>query len=665
MTKRQFVIGVILLVLLSSLVGFFNYKDSNDFDKIRNIYHYKNVTIEELNTYIEEKELLAYNYDPVSNFITGTLTENAKTKYGIAQGNNGKVMIGDVLELIEDGELTNTAVIDKVDKSIEVYKNSYKSSFSTTLIAGLALMYIMHIFLRRADRNTKDYGYNAVKAGYSSEQNDIEVEEKTGTKLEDVKGHDEIKDDIAFIIKMVKNPEKYEKVGAKVPKGVLLFGPPGTGKTMIAKAIANEVGIPFYAAGGSDFVEKYVGVGAKRVRELFKEAKKQDKAIIYIDEIDAIGRKRGDNDNDERTSTLNALLMEMDGFDKSDNILVIASTNRVDVLDDALLRPGRFDKHIAVNPPDLKGRLDILKLYAKNKRLDKDVDMKYIAKITRGFSGADLANLLNEAAMLTAFRDKDKTAMLEIDDAYYKIVTKGDKKKDFDRSVKDTEITAWHEAGHAIVSWILAKQRVNKVTIIPSTSGAGGITLMEPKEGDYYSKKDLENMVKICYGGRAAEYLLLGNEDSITTGASNDIEKATNIIMSMLGSYGMCDKFGLLNLEKMRGLNQEYLLTEAREFSNKLYKETIDFLSENYELLKEMSEVLISKETLDEAEVEFIVNKYTNPTANSNIIITEFVEEEEVQEDSKKNVLKKLIPDKLVPGVFKSDNSKSDNAKSE
>jgi len=277
--------------------------------------------------------------------------------------------------------------------------------------------------------------------------------------------------------------------------------------------------------------------------------------------------------------------------------------------------------------------------------------------MTRGFSGADLANLLNEAAMLTAFRDKDKTSMQEIDDALYRILTKGDKKKSFDRSQDDTELTAWHEAGHAIVSKLVTKQIVNKVTIIPSTSGAGGITFMEPKEGSYYSKEDLENMVKVSYGGRAAEYILLRDESKVTTGASNDIKKATNIIMAMLGSYGMSEKFGLLNLEKMSGLNQEYVLKEAKEVSNKLYKETIGFLEENYDLLKEMAEILIKKETLDEEEVDALILKHSsNQVIEDNIKIPNFTDTNDPSQEKKKRGISQLIPDKLIPDLIKRDN---------
>lgn len=321
--------------------------------------------------------------------------------------------------------------METINNAEKLYLRKPTYDFISTALTVLLSSAIYLKIIKPIIINPNTTPSSSSKTTYTSQNKDEELKEKADlVKLNDVKGHDEIKEDLEFLIKFLRNPKKYEKLGARMPKGVLLFGPPGTGKTMIAKAMANEVGIPFIATAGSDFIEKYVGVGAKRVREIFAEAKKHEKAIIYIDEIDAIGKKRGgDSDNDERINTLNALLIEMDGFKDSSGIMVIASTNRLDILDDALLRPGRFDKHIAVNPPDYQGRLDILKLYAKNKRLDKGVSLERIASITRGFTGADLANLLNEAAMLTAFRDKDKTTMEEIDDALYRILTKGDKKK--------------------------------------------------------------------------------------------------------------------------------------------------------------------------------------------------------------------------------------------
>lgn len=640
----------LVVILISGTSNYNNYLYVQDINNVRLSSHIEFIDIEQFNTFLEEKELTAIHYDVEKDIISGSLLETAQIKYGITS--SGFVYLGNVTKLVEDGKLSNESILDKIETSTNNYKGKPKNNFITTTTMTIIMAILCILMFNRKGRGAET---KSMQITTSNIKKETDVESIKGVKMNDVKGHDEIRADLEFLIKFLKNPEKYEKLGAKVPKGVLLFGPPGTGKTMIAKAIANEAGIPFIATGGSDFVEKYVGVGAQRVRDVFKEAKNHPKAIIYIDEIDAVGKKRGgDNDNDERTGTLNALLMEMDGFKDSENILVIASTNRIDILDDALLRPGRFDKHISVNPPDYKGRLDILKLYAKNKKLDKDVRLDKIATVTRGFSGAELANLLNEAAMLTAFREKSKTTMLEVDDAFYKIVTKGDKKSSFDRSIEDTLLTAWHEAGHAIVSKMLANQKVNKVTIIPSTSGAGGITLMEPKEGNYYSKEDLENMVKVSYGGRAAEYLLLKDEKKVTTGASNDIEKATNIIMSMLGSYGMSEKFGLLNLEKMRGLNQEYVLTEAKEISNKLYRETIDFLKENYDLLKEMSEFLVQKETIEEEDVDALILKYTNPEEIPTIIIPDFNDNTE-EEEKKKNVFTKLIPDKLLPEKLKSD----------
>ena len=609
--KIVLIIGSIVILISGLLTLYATINAPSRLETLRRNSSMEFISLDEFKTFVTEKELTSLEYDVEKDILTGILKEEAKIKYGIT--GSGRVALTNISKLIEENQIINEVVLETINEAEKIYLSKPINHFATTVVSVI-LFSVIYLILFRPIRNNSIASPSASNKGsYTSSNKNEEFKEKVeSVKLSDVKGHDEIKEDLEFLIKLLKNPKRYEKLGARVPKGVLLFGPPGTGKTMIAKAMANEVGIPFIATGGSDFVEKYVGVGAKRVREIFAEAKKHEKAIIYIDEIDAIGRKRsGDNDNDERINTLNALLIEMDGFRDSSGIMVIASTNRLDILDEALLRPGRFDKHIAVNPPDYKGRLDILKLYAKNKRLDKDVSLEKIAAMTRGFSGADLANLLNEAAMLTAFRDKDKTTMQEIDDAFYRILTKGDKKKSFQRSEDDTKLTAWHEAGHAIVSKLIAKQKVNKVTIIPSTSGAGGITLMEPKEGSYYSKEGLENMVKVSYGGRAAEYILLGDENKVTTGASNDIEKATSIIMAMLGSYGMSEKFGLLNLERMGGLNQEYVLAEAKEISNKLYQETIDFLEEHYDLLKEMADILIKKETLDEEEVDALILKHT------------------------------------------------------
>ncbi|MFY9613037.1 MAG: AAA family ATPase [Tissierellaceae bacterium] len=656
-TKVVLIIAAIIILISGIAAIYSSTKGEDRLETLRKTSHLTFVSVDEFRAFMAEKEVTALFYDIENDYLVGSLIDEAKMKYGI--GGSGRVALGNISKLVEDEQITNEVVLETIKDTQDVYLSEPINRFISVVVVVilLSMVYFGFILPRRnkADEKTPTQHNKAHNVQETKEEVKPEVEL---VKMDDVKGHNEIKEDLEFLIKFLKNPKRYEKLGAKAPKGVLLFGPPGTGKTMIAKAMANEVGIPFIATGGSDFVEKYVGVGAKRVREIFEEAKGHEKAIIYIDEIDAIGKKRGgEYDNDERINTLNALLIEMDGFKDSSGIMVIASTNRLDILDEALMRPGRFDKHIAVNPPDYQGRLDILKLYAKDKKLDKEVRLDKVATITRGFSGADLANLLNEAAMITAFRDKDKTTMQEIDDALFRILTKGDKKKSFERSHDDTELTAWHEAGHAIVSKLIANQKVNKVTIIPSTSGAGGVTFMEPKEGNYYSKEDLENMVKVSYGGRAAEYILLRDENKITTGASNDIEKATNIIMAMLGSYGMSEKFGLLNLQNMRGLNQEYILTEAKDISNKLYRETIDYLEEHYDLLEEMSNLLIEKETLDEEEVDALILKHTSgEEVKTNIIVPNFKDNNEESKNSKRIGLPKLIPERLIPDLMKSDN---------
>lgn len=658
-TRIVLIIATIVILLSGLFAVYSNFTAKDRLSKLRKDSSLYFVSLNEFNNYINEKEITVLNYDLEKDIITGILKEEAKIKHGITD--YSLIALGNISKLVSENQITNEAILKTISNAEKTYMEKpvkyFISTIIITILSSLVYLVIVRPVMINFNSNNSFTKETKVKIEEAKEK-----KKENAVKLSDIKGHDEIMEDLIFLIKFLKNPKKYEKLGAKMPKGVLLFGPPGTGKTMIAKALANEAGIPFIATGGSDFVEKYVGVGAKRVREIFAEAKKHEKAIIYIDEIDAIGKKRsGEYDNDERTNTLNALLIEMDGFKDSSGILVIASTNRLDILDEALLRPGRFDKHIAVNPPDYRGRLEILKFYAKDKRLDKSVNLEKIAAITRGFSGADLANLLNEAAILTAFRDKDKTTMQEIDDALFRILTKGDKKKSYERTQDDTELTAWHEAGHAIVSKLVAKQKVNKVTIVPSTSGAGGITFMEPKEGNYYSKEDLENIIKVCYAGRAAEYILLKDENKVTTGASNDIERATSIIMAMIGSYGMSEKFGLLNLQNIKGFNQEHLLSEAKEISNKLYRETIDFLEENYDILKEMAEMLIEKETLDEDEVDSLINKYTgNKIIGNKINIPVFSDENDELKEKKKLSLNKLIPEKFVP-----DKSKKENLASE
>ena len=433
---------------------------------------------------------------------------------------------------------------------------------------------------------------------------DSSVDKIKKVTFDDVQGIDELKPDLYRLVDCLKNPKKYQELGARMPKGLILYGPPGTGKTLIAKALAGEAGVPFHSACGSDFVEKYVGVGAQRVRELYKQARKSAPCIVFIDEIDAVGGGRGDSNNSEKDQTINALLAELDGFKGSDNILTICATNRLDILDPALMRAGRFDLKLAVGLPDKEGREAILKLHSKNKKLAKEIDISHIAKQTVGFSGAELEALMNESALIAASSDKKSIDNEDVENAFFKIIMQGNKKKNKKEDDKQLELIAWHESGHTLVTKLLTKTGVPTVTIIGSTSGAGGVTFMSPEEEKLSSKKDLKNEIKISYGGRAAEEILLGNSDEITTGASADIRSATQVIKSYISNYGMGNK-GLLDVKQLT--SQYDILEEATELSNSLYKETLDFLKENIDKLRALAETLLEKETLYEDEIDVIL----------------------------------------------------------
>lgn len=426
-------------------------------------------------------------------------------------------------------------------------------------------------------------------------------------KFSDVEGIEELKADITRLVDCLKNPGKYESIGARPPKGVILYGPPGTGKTLIAKAIAGEAGVPFFSEVGSNFVEMYVGVGAKRVRELYKKARKSAPCIVFIDEIDAVASQRGNDTNSERDQTINALLAELDGFNSSKNIITICATNRLDMLDSAFKRAGRFDLKLAVGLPDKKGRTRILEIHSKDKKLSDEIDLEVIANKTSGFSGAELEALLNESALVAVGKNKAEIDYEDIDDAFFKIVMQGNKKKR-DKITKMNRIVAWHEAGHTLVTKLLTEDTVSSVTIIGSSSGAGGVTFRTPKDDDMLqSKKYLEDNIKIMYGGRAAEEIFFKDPNSITTGASQDIKQATSIIKDYLSLYGMGDK-GMIDLSQFE---REFknVIDEASALSKKLYEETVSLLKENYSLLKTLAETLLKEETLDEIQINKIVEK--------------------------------------------------------
>ncbi len=453
------------------------------------------------------------------------------------------------------------------------------------------------------------------------------LDSKVKTTFNDVAGIDEEKKELEEIVDFLKNGEKYMKLGAKIPKGVLLVGPPGTGKTLMAKAVAGEASVPFFSISGSDFVEMFVGVGASRVRDLFEQAKKHQPCIIFIDEIDAVGRQRGaglGGGHDEREQTLNQLLVEMDGFDVNTNIIVIAATNRPDILDNALLRPGRFDRQIYINAPDVKGREQILEVHAKNKKLDKDVDLKILAKRTPGFTGADLQNLLNESALLAARNGEDKITMADIDCSIDRVIA-GVEKRSKVLTDADKELTSYHEVGHALIDKLLPDaNELHKVSIIPRGM-ALGVTWTRPKdESVHVSKAKLLAKIAVSLGGRAAEEIVYG-KDNVSTGASQDLINVTDIARKMVTAWGMSEKLGPMAYGKNQenvfmgrdfGHQRDYSDQVAFEIDEEIkniveerYELAKRLLTENRDMLEEIAKELLEKETIDDKEFEEIMDR--------------------------------------------------------
>lgn len=444
-------------------------------------------------------------------------------------------------------------------------------------------------------------------------------DDRIKTTFADVAGADESKQELEEVVEFLKHPKKFNDLGARIPKGVLLFGPPGTGKTLLAKAVAGEAGVPFFSISGSDFVEMFVGVGASRVRDMFEQAKKNAPCIVFIDEIDAVGRQRGaglGGGHDEREQTLNQLLVEMDGFGVNEGIIIIAATNRPDILDPALLRPGRFDRQIVVDKPDVKGRAEILKVHVKGKPVEKEADLDSLARGTPGFTGADLSNLVNEAALLSARRNKKRIGMMELEESIERVIAGPERKS---RVISDNEkkLTAYHEAGHALVGLLLKNtDPVHKVSIIPR-GGAGGYTLMRPKEDRYYAtRSELLDKIKGLLGGRVAEALIL---DEISTGAQNDLERATSIARKMICEYGMSEKLGPITFGRRQdqvflgrdlGRDKDYseevafaIDNEVSTFIEDAYAEAEKLLKDNIDKLHLIAQTLLEKETLEAEDI--------------------------------------------------------------
>lgn len=514
---------------------------------------------------------------------------------------------------VADDELVPTLKKAKTSegKSIEI-KAAIPDNTSTwifnilSFIVPLILLWVLLAFVSK-----KMGGSMGMGVGKSTAK--VYVEKSTGVNFKDVAGQDEAKESLQEVVDFLHNPKRYTDIGAKLPKGALLVGPPGTGKTLLAKAVAGEAGVPFFSLAGSDFVEMFVGVGASRVRDLFKEAQKMAPCIIFIDEIDAIGKSRDSrygSGNDEREQTLNQLLAEMDGFDTSKGLLILAATNRPEVLDKALLRPGRFDRRIIVDKPDLKGRLETLKVHSKDVKMDESVDLDALALATAGLVGSDLANMINEAAINAVKNGRQLVNQADLFEAFELVAVGGKEKKDRVMSDKERKIVSYHEVGHALVSALQKNtEPVQKITIVPRTMGALGYTLQTPEEEKYLETKD-ELLAKITtyMAGRAAEVLVF---NSVTSGAANDIENATKIARAMVTMYGMSDKFGMMCLATVQNQYLEggaglicgentasQIDDEVLSIINSSYAEAMKLLDENREILDSISDYLYEKETI-------------------------------------------------------------------
>ena len=522
------------------------------------------------------------------------------------------VLMGSFLELLDT---------KGVHYKFVVKQNSYLMQLLINLIIPFGIIFLMYFFLFRK-MGGGGGGMGSIFNVGSSRAKVVE-EGKIKTRFTDVAGVDEAKDELVEVVDFLKQPKKYTDIGGKIPKGVLLVGDPGTGKTLLARAVAGEAGVPFFSISGSDFVEMFVGVGASRVRDLFKQAREKAPCIIFIDEIDALAKSRanGFSSNDEREQTLNQLLVEMDGFDNDKGLIVLAATNRVDVLDPAILRPGRFDRQVPVEKPDVKGREEVLRIHAKNVKLDDDVDFTSVAHGTTGFAGADLANVVNEAALLAVRNGRKKVTMEDFNDAIDK-VSVGLKKKSRKDNEKQMRLTSVHETGHALVGAFTPDHPpVNKITVVPRSRGVGGFTQYREEDEEKFcmTRKDMMNEVDVCLGGRAAEEIILGD---ISTGASNDIARATSIIKDMITVYGMSDKFKNMTLGKgvlgNRGgepnlvrefseQTQNFIDEEIARIMNERYEHVLKLLSEHKELLEYIANRLKEVETMDGKEFYEIV----------------------------------------------------------
>ena len=578
--------------------------------------------------YFETEQVTEYKLDLGTGQMILTLDDESKSKIKYIVPNVG-LFYENVDDYIKSYNKKNPDV-KMVQDVIRPAETSWLLSLLPTLLLMVGLVFLWVFMMKRMGGGGGAGGQmNFGKAKVKSLS-----DEKRKTTFADVAGADEEKEELREIVEFLKRPQKFNELGARIPKGVLLVGPPGTGKTLLARAVAGEAGVPFFSISGSDFVEMFVGVGASRVRDLFDKAKKNHPCIIFIDEIDAVGRQRGaglGGGHDEREQTLNQLLVEMDGFGANEGVIMIAATNRPDILDPALMRPGRFDRQVTVGYPDVRGREEILRVHAKGKPLAPNVELSTIAKSTAGFTGADLENLLNEAALLAARKDKKAITMEEIEEATIKVVV-GTEKKSHVMTKREKNLTAYHEAGHAITTYFCKTQDpVHQISIIPRGL-AGGYTMHLPSEDrSYKSRDEMKEELIVLLGGRVAEALVLGD---ISTGASNDIERATKITRAMVTKYGMSEKLGPIMygsnesnpfLGKEMGHVVNYSEETSAEIDEEIkriittaYSKTEDLLKEHMDILHRVASVLFEKEKLDATEfIDVMSGKLLPGTANN------------------------------------------------
>lgn len=574
LSKKQ-IIFILIFIIISTVLAFLYLSEEN----------LSEISYAEFTKHIEDNKIseVTINSDPK---ITGEF-------------NNGE-------KFITDNPRTENLKESLLLQNIKVIEGNNNITIKD-IISGIFVLGLVGFLIYNLNKNSKQAQKEMLKMSHiDSNKNN------TNLKFEDVAGNEEAKEGLKELVDFLKNPKKFESYGARIPKGVLLYGPPGTGKTLLAKALAGEANVDFKAISGSDFVQVYAGVGASRVRNLFKDARKEGKCVIFIDEIDALGKKRRNvgTSSDESDRTLNALLTEMSGFNKNESIIVVAATNRIDTLDEALLRPGRFDRQIEIGLPDVNARKKILEYHSENKPIDVEVDLERLAYETVYFSGAKLENLLNESAMIAAKDNNNTITSKHIDKAFYQVIAGEEKKDRSSISLLEKEITAYHESGHGLVTKLIAPEnRVTKITIIPSTKGAGGFSMNIPPDKMYQTKEDIIKNIKIALAGRASEEIIFGKE-KITTGASNDLQRVTEMVIAMITRFGMDDETGLLNYQTIypsnQGINLE-VLNRAKSIVSELYTDTKELLQIDIESLNRIATYLIKNESIDEIELNNIV----------------------------------------------------------